>query len=398
MFCPECGKAIPDQSRFCLSCGHSLEAIMALSGRQDTRVFAVQPSRIERTGDSQAPEDPLAERPASKSDESLHPPVCSCETRPPRTVTTIDDSLQILADRDLNSGVLVSLPSGTDVKLGRTSTVEGREWIQATLMDGRSGFVLAPSARGHTTLPSERTILAGMAMDHGKTAPSPASASSWLSDIFKGVRLTAGGLLMLIGVIGGLGALSGARGWTSGPSAWFSVLLFIGSGIAIWVSEKAEPLGGRQYRWGSYVGMMSGIGAAALFLGILGEGALLSGRFGVGGEFAIVFGLIFCVPYAVASLGVLRRRRFGVVTFLAMWTLTVFGMFTPFFSLGPRSADARIRVIILALAALLVLVVPNYWYFAKRWKFMSSASVGDAIADREGTAGKELGHGSHGGQ
>src|ERR1017187_10784298 len=87
-------------------------------------------------------------------------------------------------------------------------------------------------------------------MDHGKTAPSPATASSWLSDIFKGVRLTAGGLLMLIGVIGGLGALSGARGWTSGPQAWFSVLFFIGSGIAIWVSEKAEPLGGRQYRWG----------------------------------------------------------------------------------------------------------------------------------------------------
>ena len=105
-----------------------------------------------------------------------------------------------------------------------------------------------------------------------------------------------------------------------------------------------------------------------LLLGILGDGALLSGRIGVGLGFAMTLGLMFCVPYSVASVGILRRKRFGVVTFLVMWTLTIVGMFAPLFSLRAWSADARLRMSISALVALLVLVVPNYRYFAKRWK------------------------------
>ena len=171
-----------------------------------------------------------------------------------------------------------------------------------------------------------------------------------------------------------MGSLSGAPGWTTGPGAWFSVLLMIGAGIAIWNSEKAKPIGGLQYRWGTYVGIMSGIGAAAFFLSAVALGILSSGslgsRAGVG-LITVTFVLVFCIPYVVASVGILHRKRFGVVTFLATWTITVLAMFAPFLSMGARSADVRLRMGISAIVALLVLVAPNYIYFVRRWRFMS---------------------------
>jgi hypothetical protein len=423
MFCPQCGKQIQDGSKFCFKCGSSLAEVQGMSVQaqehdlvppsppappseavpQPTAVrgFVVNREDLEARYAS-LPDDELTalhgsgltdvaqscldqelNRRAIKatSEAPQAPAVTLNPSRGPnsphmtKTVTTTDDTLQIFAARDLDSNVLARIPKGVEVELGDTSTVEGRGWIQATPKDGASGFVLAPSVRGHTTFISERTILAGVEMAEVDAAPSPAPVTSWLSDILKGLRITAGVLLVLVGVIGGLGSISGAPGWSSGPEAWFSVLLLIGSGIAIWVSEKAKPIGGRQYRWGTYVGIMSGIGAAAFFLSIVALGILSSGRIGslasVGLGFGIVFGLVFCMPYAVASVGILRRKRFGVVTFLAMWSITVLGMFVPFLSMGARSTDVRVKMGISAVIALLVLVAPNYIYFAKRWKIMS---------------------------
>jgi hypothetical protein len=72
-----------------------------------------------------------------------------------KIVTTVDDMLQIFSARDLESSVLARIPKGVDLQLDEPTTVEGREWMQAMLNDGTFGFVLAPSARGHTTLASE---------------------------------------------------------------------------------------------------------------------------------------------------------------------------------------------------------------------------------------------------
>jgi hypothetical protein len=178
-----------------------------------------------------------------------------------------------------------------------------------------------------------------------------------------------------MGVIGGLGSLSGTSGPGAGPQAGLSALLIIGAGVTIWDSEKAQPIGRLQYRWGTYVGLMSGIGAVLTFLVFVTSGTSLSKGIGEstgsGLGLFIFAGLIVCVPYGVASIGILRRKRFGVVTFLTLWTITVLAMFSPFLSIGARSADALLKLGISALVALLVLVAPNYWYFARRWKFMS---------------------------
>jgi hypothetical protein len=77
----------------------------------------------------------------------------------PRTVTTIDDTLRIFAACDLGSNVLARISKGAEIELGETTAFEGREWIRVVLKDGTSGWVLAPSVRGHTTLAAERAIL-----------------------------------------------------------------------------------------------------------------------------------------------------------------------------------------------------------------------------------------------
>jgi hypothetical protein len=101
----------------------------------------------------------------------------------PKTATTTDGTLQIFAACDLDSSALARIPNGVEVELGDTITVEGREWIQARLKDGTAGFVLAPSARGHTSLASERSVLAGIALTDNERQQKPAGPSGvggWL--------------------------------------------------------------------------------------------------------------------------------------------------------------------------------------------------------------------------
>lgn len=70
----------------------------------------------------------------------------------PATVTTLDDTLQVYREPDLTSAVIVQLQKGTQIDLGAAAIHEGREWITATLNGETAGYVLGPSARGHTTL------------------------------------------------------------------------------------------------------------------------------------------------------------------------------------------------------------------------------------------------------
>ena len=158
MFCPECGKEIPDASRFCLSCGHSMEAIATMRGQQDELAFAPQPQEIPKGPNLS--ESTVAREETGRSDEGIDSAVRPHTSIQSRTVTALDDSVQIFADRNLTSNIVASLPKGTEVELGDTSAVDGREWIKATLKNGILGFVLGPSARGHTTLAAERTLFA----------------------------------------------------------------------------------------------------------------------------------------------------------------------------------------------------------------------------------------------
>lgn len=232
MFCPECGKEIPDVSRFCLSCGHSMDAIAMLSGRQDEPAFAPQPTDNPQAPTLQVPDSPEAKDEESRSDQGLDNSVGPGRSRASRTVTTIDDSLQILADRGLNADIVASLPKGTEVELGETSTVDGREWIAAKLKAGASGFVLAPSARGHTTLASESMVLVGI-------APAEKSAQQKPPDPLAGV---GGWLIVLILVLLAGALLSPLALLTMGEiltSPWFftgAILTGVLSGSYVFVA------------------------------------------------------------------------------------------------------------------------------------------------------------------
>jgi hypothetical protein len=170
---------------------------------------------------------------------------------------------------------------------------------------------------------------------------------------------------MLIGLIGGL-TQSELR-----PTAAATAVLLIGAGAAVFLAENAEHLGGLSYRWGAYVGILCGVGATALLVESLWQGGAV-----------LMMMCIFATPYAIASSGLLRRKRFGVVTFLAMWTFTVlaftFGAFSgPFLRVSRvMPTDRAERTILAAVLGLGILVAPNYVYFLKRWKFLSAAANG----------------------
>lgn len=61
--------------------------------------------------------------------------------------TTVDDSLRLFEKRDLNSTIAAPLTAGTEVQTGELSTVDGYEWLEATLQDGSIGFILLSTDR-----------------------------------------------------------------------------------------------------------------------------------------------------------------------------------------------------------------------------------------------------------
>ena len=67
-------------------------------------------------------------------------------------VSTVNDTLLLYQACDLGSNVITKLAKGSRMELSTAEEVGGREWMQAILEDGTVGYVLAPSARSHTTL------------------------------------------------------------------------------------------------------------------------------------------------------------------------------------------------------------------------------------------------------
>lgn len=272
MFCLKCGQQLPEGSKFCFRCGADLPAVAVPdSGSGGDRAAqasvplstevaqpATPPSLGESVGREAAP--PVGATGAGDIGDNS---VLTEKPGPAKTVITTDDSLRILADRNLSSDVLALVPKGTEIELGGTSTLDGREWIQAKLKSGRSGYVLAPSARGHTTLASERTVLVGMAptdRSAHQDAPDPlAGVGGWLIllifALFAGPILTPYGISVMseiltdpwfftAGVVGGaLGgwsmfiALALLNRWPNAPRLTQTML--IGSWLvwaAFWIS------------------------------------------------------------------------------------------------------------------------------------------------------------------
>lgn len=68
-----------------------------------------------------------------------------------RKVRTTDNALRVFEACDVNSAVRSQLPIEAEIQLGTASEIGGREWIEATLPNGTSGYVVGASLRSHTT-------------------------------------------------------------------------------------------------------------------------------------------------------------------------------------------------------------------------------------------------------
>lgn len=82
----------------------------------------------------------------------------------PQKVTTTDDTVQVFRERDLRSRPMARLGAGTQIQLGAVTAFEGREWIEVVINDLNVGYVLGPTAHGHTTLDAREASSAGAAM------------------------------------------------------------------------------------------------------------------------------------------------------------------------------------------------------------------------------------------
>jgi DNA-directed RNA polymerase subunit RPC12/RpoP len=120
------------------------------------------------------------------------------------------------------------------------------------------------------------------------------------------------------------------------------------------------------YRWGTFVGVGNGI-AAIFYIVAAIEGEAAAAEFGPTMP-PWPLGLLLGAGLAITCAGVLRRRRFGVIAFVATYILhLVFSLV----KLTNLSLPANVRGVfgssifigVLSAAATLV-------YFAKRWRFM----------------------------
>jgi len=89
-----------------------------------------------------------------------------------RKVRTLDDSLRLFQNRDLNSPVIEDIPEGAEVQLGAASEIEGREWVEAATPGGSRGYLVSASARSHTE-PAGKSSVRSFGVEQMDTSSQP---------------------------------------------------------------------------------------------------------------------------------------------------------------------------------------------------------------------------------
>jgi drug/metabolite transporter (DMT)-like permease len=126
--------------------------------------------------------------------------------------------------------------------------------------------------------------------------------------------------------------------------------------IPIWISVKAKRIGGKPYRWGTYVGIITGLFGAVF----------ASGRLSASDNYGREIRIALCVSAILCSVGILRRRKYGVVLFVITYLLLM--MAVPFISamrdepLTPQQQGQSFPT--------LVFLGLTTGYFVKRWRLM----------------------------
>jgi hypothetical protein len=162
---------------------------------------------------------------------------------------------------------------------------------------------------------------------------------------------------------------------TALPVIFFGlIVILVMLGVPIWLCVKTRPLGPLRYRWGTFMGIQCIVIAVIS----LRYAAIVSDQ---GGTLEAGVLAMFTLLALVAGVGVLRRKRWGVVSFflvnvslilLPLLISTTEDEFNPSRTIAP-------------LAGLGI----NIRYFARRWKFMgldvveTESNADEVVAESE---------------
>ena len=148
-------------------------------------------------------------------------------------------------------------------------------------------------------------------------------------------------------------------------------------GAAIWISQKAKPLGTHPYRWGLYIGLTTAWMSLWLAISaIRGSGPHTLLRW-------ILFLTAGCA--AISSLGILCRKRFGMVPLAISYAMLI--LISPFVEPAPdqpyvlliRQQPASIPELIqqaltfpatLSVLSAIGAAVFTFVYFRERWSLL----------------------------
>jgi len=163
-----------------------------------------------------------------------------------------------------------------------------------------------------------------------------------------------------------VGSFAFIKAPTAGNDFMFYAL-FVGfvlacQGILIWISVKAKPLAGQPYRWGTYVGIITGLAGASFLL------ITLPPEIDV---YAKGAGAVMGLCSIVCAVGILRRRKYGAVMFVITYVLII--MVVPFLD-AVRNRPVNPQQRGQALPTLIFLIMTTV-YFKRRWNLMGSPKL-----------------------
>jgi hypothetical protein len=134
--------------------------------------------------------------------------------------------------------------------------------------------------------------------------------------------------------------------------SWGVIFIFILIfGIPLWFSIKAKPLDLLPYRWATFMTFWLAIATVTLLFRVMVARQATT---------SITY-LALAILSALASAGLFRRAKLGVVFLISHHALVFFAPLIPGASHG-----------YISLVFALILMIVNITYFKKRWKYMGS--------------------------
>ena len=121
------------------------------------------------------------------------------------------------------------------------------------------------------------------------------------------------------------------------------------------------------YRWGTFVSLISGIMSVFYLFAAIGSDTAAAAADWGGAVPPWPLTTLLCTLQALACVGLLRRKRFGVLAFFLASVISIVFSITRV-STGTTSFEVTVGMLVLSC----MVSVANLFYFAKRWRYMAN--------------------------